>query len=141
MDDSPNLPNFLPAKLSRYTVYHLYGSKVDHLVLKGLNFFPKGWSPGGFQLQTQHSLDTAFGFTAPAAQDCLHQLTCLVNLLLLCKAPCCIAPWLCGAPVTTLHKINRRVRPIAVFETIRHLVSHICCLSFHLPDLILSTQL
>ena len=50
-----------------------------------------------------------------------------------------VAPWLCGAPITALHKKNGGVRPIAVCETIRRLVSRVCCLSVkdNLPDLFL----
>ena len=50
-----------------------------------------------------------------------------------------MAPWLCGAPITALHKKNGGVRPIAVCETIRRLVSRVCCLSVRddLPDLFL----
>ena len=112
---------------------------TDHLVLKALKAFPKGSSPGGFQLRAQHLLDAVSGFTAPVSQDCLHQLTCLVNFLLSGKAPRLVAPWLCGAPITALHKKNGGVRPIAVCETIRRLVSRVCCLSVHdnLPDLFL----
>ena len=60
---------------------------TDHLVLKALKAFRKGSSPGGFQLRAQHLLDAVSGFTAPVSQDCLHQLTCLVNFLLSGKAP------------------------------------------------------
>ena len=65
-------------------------------VFRALKAFPKGSYPGGFQLQTQHLLDAVSGFTAPVAQDCLHQITCLVNFLLLGKAlPSCssLAVW------------------------------------------------
>ena len=66
----------------------------------------------------------------------MHQLTCFVNFLLSGKAPRLVAPWLCGAPITTLHKKNGGVSPIAVCETIRRLASRVCCLSVcdNLPD-------
>ena len=65
---------------------------TDHLILKA---FPKGSSPGGFQLRAQNLLDAVSGFTAPVSQDCLHQLTCLVNFLLSGKPPSCgpLAVW------------------------------------------------
>ena len=108
-------------------------------VFQVLKAFPKGSSPGGFQLQAQHLLDAVSGFTAPAAQECLHQLTRLINFLLSGQASRLVAPWLCGAPITALHKKNGGVRPIAVCETIRRLVSCVCCLSVkdNLPDLFL----
>ena len=46
-----------------------------------LKVFHKGFSPGGFQLWSQHLLDAVSGFTAPVAQECLHHLTCLINFL------------------------------------------------------------
>ena len=50
-----------------------------------------------------------------------------------------MAPWLCGAPITALHKKNGGVRPIAVCKTIRCLVTHVCCFSVRddLPNLFL----
>ena len=55
------------------------------------------------------------------------------------KAPHLAAPWPCGAPITALHKKKGGVCSIAVFETTRCLVSHVCCLSIcnKLPDLFL----
>ena len=74
-----------------------------------------------------------------ATQDCLHQLTRLINFLFSGKASCVVALWLCGAPITALYKKSGGVWPIAVCETIRHLVSRVYCLSVHdnLPDLFL----
>ena len=66
---------------------------TEHLVLKALKAFPKGSSPGGFQLRAQHLLDAVSGFTAPVSQDCLYQLTCLVNFLLSGKAPGPLVVW------------------------------------------------
>ena len=79
------------------------------------------------------------GFTAPVAQDCLHQLTRLINFLLSGKASCLVAPWLCGVPITALHKKNGGVHSIMACETIKRLVSHVCYLSVKddLPDLFL----
>ena len=91
---------------------------TESIVLTALNAFPKGSSPGGFQLWAQHILDTVAGTTAPVAQDCLHQLTRLVNFLLSGAAHKYVAPWVCGAPITALHKKNGGVRPVAVCEII-----------------------
>ena len=48
-----------------------------------------------------------------------------------------VAPWLCGAPNIALYTKNGGVRSIVACETIRHLVSRVCCLSVKddLPDL------
>ena len=45
------------------------------------------------------------------------------NLLLSGKGPPQLAPWLCRAPLTALRKRNRGIRPIAVGETLRRLLS------------------
>ena len=94
-----------------------------------LQAFPKGASPGASKLRAQHLLDVIAGSTAPAAHDCLLSLTCLMNHLLSGKAPSCLSPWLCGAPLTALPKKGGGVCPIAVGEVIRHLISRLCCLA------------
>ena len=112
---------------------------TENTILTALKAFLKGSSPGGFQLRAQHILDAVSGFTAPIAQDCLHQPTPLVNFLLPGAAHQYVAPWLCGSPITALHKKNGGVHPIAVCETIQRLVSRVCCLVVRkdLPDLFL----
>ena len=82
---------------------------TDHLVLKALKAFPKDSSLGGFQLRAQHLLDAVSGFTAPVSQDCLHQLTCLVNFLLSGKAP---VSWPLGYVV---HRSLLCIRKMEVF--------------------------
>ena len=71
-------------------------------VVRALHGFPRGSSPGGSSLQAQHLLDAICGHPAPTAQDCLHALTVLVNLLLSGKAHSWLSPWLAGAPLTAL---------------------------------------
>jgi len=74
-------------------------------------------------------LDAVAGSTAPAAKDCLFSITRLMNNLLSGKAPPCLAPWLCGAPLIALLKKNVVVCLIAVGEVLRHLASCLCCLA------------
>ena len=50
-----------------------------------------------------------------------------INFLFSAKAPLCLAPWLCGAPLTALVKKSGGVRPIAVGEVFRWLASYLCC--------------
>jgi len=52
-----------------------------------------------------------------------------MNHLLAGKGPSCLAPWLCGAPLTALLKKSGGVRPIAVGEVLRRLASRLCCLT------------
>jgi len=96
-------------------------------VLMCLKGFPRGTSPGGSGLRAQHLLDAVIGHTTPSADDCLHNLTRLMNFLLAGKASPLLAPWLCGAPLTALLKKNGGVRPIAVGEILRRLASRLCC--------------
>ena len=117
---SNNLPSFdddIPSSLTT--------NNQD--VVQALRGFPCGSSPGGSGLRAQHLLDAICGHSAPAAQDCLHALTVLINLLLSGKAHSWLSPWLAGAPLTALRKKDSGVRPIAVGEVLRRLTSRICC--------------
>ena len=91
--------------------------------------FPKGTSSGASKLRAQHLLDAIAGSTTPAARECLLSLTRFMNHFLSGKAPSCLAPWLCGAPLTALLKKGGGVRPIAVGEVLRRLASRLCCLA------------
>ena len=105
-------------------------------VLAALRSFPRGTYPGSLGLRPQHLLDAVCGNTAPAASGYLQALTCCVNVLLSGKLDCRVAPWFCGAPLTVLIKPGGGFRPIAVGETLRCLVSTVCCLAVRstLPD-------
>ena len=109
------------------------------IVLSALCSFQRGTSPGSSALRPQHLLDAACGSTAPASVECLNSLTCCINSLLAGTLDSRLAPWFCGAPLTALAKRNGGFRPIAVGETLRRLVSKVCCLSVRslLPDLLL----
>ena len=72
------------------------------MVLKCLQAFPKGASPGASKSHAQHLLDAITETTDPAARDCLASLTRPMNFLLSGKAPLCFAPWLWGALLTAL---------------------------------------
>ena len=76
----------------------------ESMVLSCLQAFPKGTSPGASKLRAQHLLDAVAGSTAPAARECLLSLTRFMNHLLSGRAPSCLAPWLCGAPLTVYFK-------------------------------------
>ena len=99
------------------------------LYMSCLRTFPRGTSPGSTKLRAQHLLDAIAGTTAPAACDCLLSLTCSMNHLLYGNAPPCLAPWVCGAPLTALLKKGGGVCPIMVGEVIRCLANCECCLA------------
>ena len=79
------------------------------------------------------------GSTSPAASECLSNLTRCVNALLAGKLDSRLAAWFCGAPLTALVKGSGAFHPIAVGETLRRLVSKVCCVSVRdsLPSLLL----
>ena len=109
------------------------------LVLSALRSFQRGTSPGSSALRPQHLLDAICGSTAPASVDCLDSLTRCVNCLLSGTLDSRLAPWFCSAPLTALAKKGGGFRLIAFGETLRRLVSKVCCLSVRssLPDLLL----
>ena len=108
-------------------------------VLAALEAFPRGSSPCCSQLRAQHLLDAIKGTGVPEAKFCLDNLTRLASSLLSGKIDRAIAPWLSGAPLTSLHKKSGGYRPIAIGEVIRRLISQLCCASVksHLPDVFL----
>jgi len=59
-----------------------------------------------------------------------------MNVLLSARAPFCLAPWLCGAPLTLLLKKGGGIRPIAVGEVFWLLASHFCCFAVFVMILI-----
>ena len=67
----------------------------------------------------------------PVQTDFLLSLTYLMNHLLSGKGPSCLAPWLCGAPLTALLKKGGGVCPIIADEVPRQLASCLCCLQWH----------
>ena len=101
----------------------------ESMVLICLRAFPKGTSPGASKLRAQHLLHAIAGSTAPAAKECLLSLTRFMNHLLSGKAPSCLAPWLCGAPLTALLKKGGGIWPIAVGEVLRCFANHLYCLA------------
>ena len=128
--------NVVPSRSSDVPVSLVVEPSV---VLYALRSFPKGTSPGSSALRPQHSLDTVCGSTSSAAFECLSNLTRCVNALLAGKLDSHLAPWFCGAPLTALVKGSGAFRPIAVGETLRRLVSKVCCVSVRdsLPSLLL----
>ena len=128
--------NVVPSRSSDVPVSLVVEPSV---VLYALRSFPKGTSPGSSALRPQHLLDAVCGSTSPAAFECLSNLTRCVNALLAGKLDSRLAPWFCGAPLTALVKGSGAFRPIAVGETLRRLVSKVCCVSVRdsLPSLLL----
>ena len=115
--------NPLPTPLSNYPATLSVSPEMISSCLSG---FPKGSSPGSSNFRIQHLFEPICGSWAPASQECLRSLTIWLNHLL--SGHPLLAPWLCGAPLTALHKkCQQGFRPIAVGEIFRRLASKICC--------------
>ena len=103
---------------------------VDSVAILSLKAFPRSTSPGGSKLRAQHLIDATVCNVSPDAQNCLDQLTILVNKLLAGNLDETIALWLVGALLIALRKKCGGVRTIAVGEVLRRLFSR-------LPDILL----
>ena len=97
-------------------------------VLAALCSFPRGTSPGSLGLCPQHLLDAICGNTAPAASGCLQALTHCVNVFLWeAGLSCC--PMVLWCSFDCIDQPGGGFRPIAVGETLCHLISKVCCLA------------
>ena len=95
-------------------------------LVKAISSFPSGSAPGCSGLRAQHLKDAFSSLRNPALQEqFLCQLGKVVHLLLTGQAPKSLSVYLAAAPLTALNKKDGDVRPIAVGETIRRLVSKI----------------
>ena len=101
---------------------------VDELstqdVLEALRSFPNGSAGGASGWRPQHFVDAV---AAPHQLAALSALTDLVNLLARGQAPQSLSPYLAGASLIALAKDDDDLRPIAVGEPLRRLVSKALC--------------
>jgi Reverse transcriptase (RNA-dependent DNA polymerase) len=88
-----------------------------------LSDFLPGSAPEASGLRHSHLADILHAPSSQAAALSSDAVTNLVNRLASGRAPISFAPWLCGAPLTSLAKPNGGVRRIAVGELIRRLVA------------------
>jgi hypothetical protein len=103
------------------------GFEVDiDLVREALQSFPKGSSSGRSGMAVTHLMECCAAQSSTPAF--LEQLTALVNLFLTGRALPAFASFMASANlVPLLKKDGRSVRPIAVGEVLRRLISK-CCL-------------
>ena len=96
-------------------------------VLKAVGAFHAGSAPGASKLYPAHLQDALRAPTADASGRLSGPLTFVVNALAGGSCPAEVMPWLAGAPIFPLRKKDNGVRPIAVGETLRRLVSRCFC--------------
>ena len=92
-------------------------------VLKAIRSFPKGTAAGASGFRAQHLVDA---YVDPSKQDrepVLVPMAEVCTLLAAGKAPANAAPWIASAPIFPLKKKQGGIRPIAVGEVFRRLVS------------------
>ena len=92
-------------------------------VLKDIRSFPKGTAAGASGFRAQHLVDA---YADPSKQDresVLVPMAEVCTLLAAGKAPANAAPWIASAPIFPLKKKQGGIRPIAVGEVFRRLVS------------------
>ena len=85
--------------------------------------FPLGSAAGGSGLRPNHLYELSKVLDFGHGSTFISSITRFVNLFLSGKGPRAVAPWLCGAPLMALPKRNGGIRPIAVGETLRRLIS------------------
>ena len=96
-------------------------------IAKALRGFPKGTAPGWSAMRVAHLLEAVAIPLGDNAGRISGPLTSLCNFLVQGKAPIEAAAWVAGAPLFPLKKKDGGVRPIAVGEVIRRLVSRAVC--------------
>jgi hypothetical protein len=111
-----------PARKSLSVIHYGYPLSVTpDLVRKQISTFGKGTACGRDGLRAQHLTDALS--VSIQVETLIEALTALVSLYLSGKVQAFLAPFIVSAPLTALRKNNGGVRPIAVGEVWRRLVS------------------
>ena len=99
----------------------------EELVWNKVQSFPAGSAAGASGTRPQFLKDITGCPNKGVAWEALKALTKLTNHLVAGLAPRELAPFIAGAPLMALRKPDKGLRPIAIGETIRRLVSKCCC--------------
>ena len=97
------------------------------LVRKKVEGFPTGSAAGASATRPQFLKDIISCPNTAVGEAALAALTKLTNHMAAGLAPRELAPFIAGAPLMALLKQGGGLRPIAIGETIRRLVSKCCC--------------
>ncbi|KAL1448357.1 hypothetical protein WDU94_014016 [Cyamophila willieti] len=116
---------------------------TEPIVLKAINGFPAGSSPGLDGLRPQHLKDIVSKSAGEAGTRALTAITKLCNFLLSGSLPQELCPILYGASLCALKKKDGGLRPIAVGNTFRRLTAKLGCSKLRpaLSDCLLPHQL
>ena len=85
--------------------------------------FPLGSAAGGSGFSPNHIYELSKVQDFGHGSTFISAMTRFVNFFLSGKGPPQLAPLFCGAPLTALQKRNGGIRPIAVGETLRRIIS------------------
>ena len=119
-------PGALPPKLPSGTSPEPLRFDED-LVRKKVEGFPTGSAAGASGTRPQFFKDILCCPNKAVGDEALASLTRLTNHMVAGLAPRELAPFIAGAPLMALVKQGGGLRPIAIGETIRRLVSKCCC--------------
>ena len=97
------------------------------LVRKKVDGFPTGSAAGASGTRPQFLKDILSCTNKAVGDAALTSLTALTNHMVAGLAPRELSPFIAGAPLMALVKQGGGLRPIAIGETIRRLVSKCCC--------------
>ena len=97
------------------------------LVRRKVDGFPTGSAAGASGTRPQFLKDILSCPNKAVGDEALASLTRLTNHMVAGRAPSELAPFIAGAPLMALVKEGGGLRPIAIGETIRRLVSKCCC--------------
>ena len=114
-------PQSDPPRISDMPPPAVYISPED--VINALKLFPTGSAPGPSGLRANHLKEAVFCSSPHHSHLALQSLTSFVNLLCAGKAPQVIIPHFCVASLLPCMKKDGGLRPIAVGEVLRRLVS------------------
>ena len=98
-------------------------SLSESAVFRAVRSFPNGSAPGPSGLRPCHLKEAVCCPSPVRATQALSSLTSFVNTLAFGKAPPSIMSYLCGATLLASQKKNGGLRPIAVGEVLRRLIS------------------
>jgi hypothetical protein len=115
---SPSVPSSPPPSSVRIE---------ESCVLRALKTFPPGTAPGPSGLKVNHLKEAALCPSPARASAALQSLSKVTNILGSGLAPSEVFPHICGATLLAIRKKNGGLRPIAIGEVLRRLVSK--CLS------------